>query len=517
MGTPEKSEFGLSGVGAGEETCCDEVHVVVGDLHLSEGRTIRVPKRLSWFKRLRRFVRGLRGAVNPPLEMVETDNPLEDFHFDREFARFLDLVEERFRECVSLRLRLLGDTFDPLAVPNREGKFEPAPYEDAAVDEMRRIIGGHPAFFDALAAFVGRPGRHIDFFIGNHDLTLEWPAVRQELIRRLVGEDKVAARRIRFIGHEQDYEELHRDVLYLHGQDAEPHNGVDPKQIFITRRFGARLRRPVLNMSYGSYMTVKLVNRLKLRNHLVGRTRRESDLWNNALKHRWGWGLYAALVLVWSYFHSLLFSFWDLRRKTSIRRLFRTVLSTATRNPVDRFAKRLLEQRQDARVVIAAHSHNWRRESSEGGTYINCGTWVKKFRLVERQIDLRWNRLRWLELFWRCLLHFLKTGEVPMRRQMTKIAGFIAAVAAMATFLFTSFPREEWGDWSVTMSDFKIPIAIFCVFLVLAGLFRIFAVRPLIVPDDRLTFGLVRHFRNGDLKAELMEYLPAEDTFRECV
>jgi hypothetical protein len=125
--------------------------------------------------------------------------------------------------------------------------------------------------------------------------------------------------------------------------------------------------------------------------------------------------------------------------------------------------------------------------------------------------------LRWLELVWRSFLYLLETGKVTMYRQLTKLAGFIAILAAMATFLFTSFPREEWGEWSVTMSDFKIPIGIMLGFLVLAGLFRLFAVKPKVVPDPKFTFALVRHYRNGDLKAELMEYIPEENAIRECI
>jgi hypothetical protein len=52
---------------------------------------------------------------------------------------------------------------------------------------------------------------------------------------------------------------------------------------------------------------------------------------------------------------------------------------------------------------------------------------------------------------------------------------------------------------------------------VVSGLFRIFAIKPGIVDDTKFTFGLIRHYSDGGLKADLMRYVPQDDVIRECV
>lgn len=143
---------------------------MVSDLHLSEAHEPE-PRRPLWmaYKRREHFV-------------------------DEDFARFLDHVVERADSPVELVLN--GDIFDfdnVTKVPDEpEGRVDwLARLRGLGSEEwmsrfkMERIITDHPAWFEALAAFVARGNRAV-FVIGNHDLELGWPSV-QRLIRDALG------------------------------------------------------------------------------------------------------------------------------------------------------------------------------------------------------------------------------------------------------------------------------------------------------------------------------------------
>lgn len=518
MTAPDRPRGTIAGAVTGDidTTPCDEVNIVVSDMHLGEGRTILVPRKRRFVVRIAAWVRrGFRREARP--DLVEIVNPLEDFPFDVEFAAFLTRITEQFRDAGTLRLRLMGDVFDPLAV-SMHGRFIDPPYETVGLYKMRKIMRGHEGFFDALAEFLRSPNARIDIFAGNHDLFLVWPKVQQEVVRRLVGDDPALEERIRFIDHHRRFEDGDRGVLYYHGMNAEPHNTCLPEQVVLTHRFGADLKRPVLNMPYGSYMTMGLVNRLKMRNRLVGRMREDRQIWTHAVRFRWGWGLYAGFVLLWHFIYSQLFAFWDIRRKSSFRTILATVLSTTTKNPVDIYAARLLKEREDVRVVVMGHSHNWKRASSESGTYLNTGSWALTYRLEEPKFELRWKRFRRLELVWRSAGHFLKTGELPFFTQLRKVIGYLAVVTAMIAFLAVHVPAgADFTLGDIHLVDLKLPIGVALCFLLVGGVFRFFAAKPSVVDDTKFTFGLVRHYANGDLKAEVMEFDPVERSVKECV
>ncbi len=120
-------------------------HYVVSDLHLSDGdpahETWRWPQQARW----RSFVRRLAG-------------PSEGG----------DLVE----------LIVNGDCFDFLmAAPFLTTENETTAASGLA--KLERIIAAHRDWCDALAAFLRVPGRRVTFLIGNHDLELAFPAVRE--------------------------------------------------------------------------------------------------------------------------------------------------------------------------------------------------------------------------------------------------------------------------------------------------------------------------------------------------
>ncbi|MEA3249018.1 MAG: hypothetical protein U9Q03_01525 [Patescibacteria group bacterium] len=508
MSTMSRDESRASTDANGSGRRYEEVCIVVSDLHLGEGMRVRVEYdgRRGIGRAWRALVRVARRRKD---KIEDIENPLEGFLFDSEFSDFLDLMTERYGSTDAIRLKLLGDTFDPLTV-TWQGRYEDPPYEHVGLDKMKRIIAGHPVFFGALARFAGRSNHRIDIFVGNHDLFLAWPSVRELLLKHVSGGDSGLLSRIRIIDHSQSFEEVDKQVLYVHGMDAEPHNEIDPKKAVVTDVLGVKLQKPILNAPYGSYMFVDLGIPLKLHNKYLGRLREDRDVWKHAARRQWLWGLYALIRLIWHFIYAHFFSFWDFRRKASTRKILDIVLATMTKHPVDKYALRLLKERECARVVVLGHSHKWKRDSGKDGTYLNTGTWTVSYRMFEREFELSWKRLQRFEPYWRTLQHFFRTGEVRFASRMIRFAASLTAIAILGTFV-------AGGFWPIDSFQLKVMGGIAIVFMGLVMTFRLFSVEPRLVDDTKLTFGLIRHFDDGTLKADLMEYLPDEKDFRECV
>jgi UDP-2,3-diacylglucosamine pyrophosphatase LpxH len=492
-----------------------EVNVVVSDLHIGAGPSICLE-----YGGRRGIARAWRATLHHVFHLGEKhetiDNLLEEFRFDGGWGQFLDLISSHYRHCEALRLRLLGDIFDPLVVP-WEGRYEDPPYEQTAVIKLRQIISGHPNFFLALAKFMTQSNCWLDIFVGNHDLFMVWSEVQAELRRTIAGDDPEVNNRLRFISHQQDYRLIERGILYEHGHFAEPHNSVEARNTIVTDVLGQRLKQPILNAPYGNYMFVDMVTRLRYSNPLVGRMRSDRRVWNHAFRHRWLWGLKAGVLLVWHFIYSHLFAIADIRRKANLRKILDIVAWTTSNQSVDHYAEKLLERFDGVKVVVLGHSHNWRRQSSERGTYLNIGHWSTSYRLVEPKLEQTWSRFRRLEFVWRVLIHFFRTGEVRLAWKMTKFVGLLALIAAMVAFIGGAFDHGAWTWWPLQPIVAKILVSIALIFLLVAGVFRLFSTEPEIKSDTKLTFGLIKHGHDGSLQADVMEYEPETGRIRECV
>jgi UDP-2,3-diacylglucosamine pyrophosphatase LpxH len=95
------------------------------------------------------------------------------------------------RDADNIELVINGDSFDFLLT---------APYDmggisdiSTSLEKMQKIIAAHPAFFKALRRFIETPGRYVTFMTGNHDIELQFEAVR-EFIYAAIGGDLVKER-----------------------------------------------------------------------------------------------------------------------------------------------------------------------------------------------------------------------------------------------------------------------------------------------------------------------------------
>jgi UDP-2,3-diacylglucosamine pyrophosphatase LpxH len=122
-------------------------HYVVSDLHLNDGHpayeTWRAPQQTAWRGFLRRL--GVASADGGPVELIVN-----------------------------------GDCFDFLmASPFLTTEDETTAAFGLA--RLERILAAHGDWCEALAAFLRAPGRRVTFLIGNHDLELAFPAVRERV------------------------------------------------------------------------------------------------------------------------------------------------------------------------------------------------------------------------------------------------------------------------------------------------------------------------------------------------
>jgi UDP-2,3-diacylglucosamine pyrophosphatase LpxH len=137
----------------------DDRHVLVSDLHLGGGPEA--------------------AAAGPGFA--------DPFDRDEAFTQFLAYLRRR-DERRPYRLVLLGDTLDFLRVPVPGPRTGLYARDDAeAIGQLDRIHAAHPTVFGGLAGTLAS-GAGVDVVLGNHDVELARPAVRDRL-RGLLSDD----------------------------------------------------------------------------------------------------------------------------------------------------------------------------------------------------------------------------------------------------------------------------------------------------------------------------------------
>ncbi|NJL29580.1 MAG: phosphoesterase [Thermoanaerobaculia bacterium] len=164
-----------------------------------------------------------------------------------------ELLGDLFRHLAAIDIQrrvvlvINGDFIDFLA----EAKTEQV-YLDTrgAVGKLRRVFGD-PSVGPALAAlagYLGTDNRFLAITLGNHDLELALPDVREELVRHLAGGDASARGRLflaldgtGFTARVGQENQAAARVVAVHGNDADPLNVTDHEA----------LRRVCLDLSLG--------------------------------------------------------------------------------------------------------------------------------------------------------------------------------------------------------------------------------------------------------------------------
>lgn len=132
-----------------------------------------------------------------------------------------------------------------------------------ATTVLRQIIQRDECVFDALALLVRR-GHRLTILLGNHDIELSLPAVREVLAQRLGADDKHS---LRFIYDGEAY--VVGDALIEHGNRYDRYNQVRFDDLRELRSLQSRRQEEEWQSWFtappGSYLVVEIMNHLKRR------------------------------------------------------------------------------------------------------------------------------------------------------------------------------------------------------------------------------------------------------------
>lgn len=176
------------------------------------------------------------------------------------------LVDElRGRSVDGLGLVLNGDVVDFLAEPG-------ASYLDprGAADKLERIMKDEafrPAW-DALGRFVAADGRELVFVLGNHDVELALPAVRDLLLQKLSGGEPTRRGRISFSFEGAGFTCRVGGALVhcTHGNEVDDWNFVDVRQLVEVMRAVNRGQPPrEWDPNAGTKLVIDVMNDVKAR------------------------------------------------------------------------------------------------------------------------------------------------------------------------------------------------------------------------------------------------------------
>jgi UDP-2,3-diacylglucosamine pyrophosphatase LpxH len=305
--------------------------VIVSDFHLGKGRYFR----------------------------DGTQNIMEDFVYDREFAEFVTYYRSGSYADAEVELILNGDILNLLQIDTL-GVHTHLITERSVIRAVERIAAGHPEFFQALKRFVAVPGHTISYVVGNHDVGMLWPGPRKVF-------SEACGAQVAFY----DVAYLFDGVHVEHGQQYERFAAVDMNRPFITRG----LPEPVLNLPWGSLFVAVALPKIKQERPYVDKVRPMGAFLVWTFLHDFWWGFKTLAMIAKFIFDTVLF-----KTRYQIRQGMGAtleLLKEITLYPnYDRIAFKILEENEKVNTVIFGHTHILKyRQWREGKEYFNEGTW----------------------------------------------------------------------------------------------------------------------------------------------
>lgn len=312
-------------------------------------------------------------------------NPHEDFHFDDEMCDLFQYFSsgeysEGTSGPVEVELLINGDFFDFLNVPYK-GEFEDAITEEIALYKTEAIIAGHPKVMAALRKFASKPGKKITYLIGNHDADLFFPKVRERITREWDPDGQYPSKKVELIA-DRDRLRFPGGIEVHHGNQFEAVNVLNFEKPLLDRY----LSEPVLNIPWGSFYVLKIVNRMKWEREYLDKIRPIKIFFIFGLiLDPWFTIRYAFLTSF--YFLKTRFVYSPKRRATL--KVTAEILQQETHFFVDleRNARRILDNDPELNTVIFGHTHKpMNKAYPDGKQYINTGTWTKMVNLDFRSL-----------------------------------------------------------------------------------------------------------------------------------
>lgn len=307
-------------------------------------------------------------------------NPHEDFYFDDEMCAFFEYFSSgQFGEGpegpVEVELFLNGDFLDFLNVPY-QGEFEDAITEDISFYKVEAILKGHPRVMSALRRFASLPGKRITYLIGNHDADLFFPSVRERIIREWDPQGQFPSEKVTIIT-DCDRVRYEGGIEIHHGNQFEAVHVLNFKKPLLD----AYLEKPVLNIPWGSFYVLKIINRLKWEREYIDKIR--------PIKVYFFFGLildpwFTIKFCFLSCYYFLKTRFVYSPKRRSSLRVTAEILKQETDFLLDleKQARKLLDQESEIKTVIFGHTHKpMNKVYPDGKQYINTGTWTKMINL----------------------------------------------------------------------------------------------------------------------------------------
>lgn len=312
-------------------------------------------------------------------------NPHEDFHFDREMCDFFEYISsgefgDQADGPVEVELFINGDFLDFLNVPYH-GEFEEAITEAVSVTKLEAILAGHPKVMAALREFASKPGKSITYLIGNHDADLFYPKVRERITREWDPQGGFPSEKVRVIA-DRDRIRYEGGVEIHHGNQFEAVHVLN----FSKPLLDSYLDEPVLNLPWGSFYVLKIINRMKWEREYIDKIRPiKVYVLFGLLFDTWFTLRFCFLTLYYFLKTRLVYS----PKRRSRLKVTAEILRQETDFLLDleRQARGLLDREAEVRTVIFGHTHQpMNKVYPDGKQYINTGTWTKMVNMDWRSI-----------------------------------------------------------------------------------------------------------------------------------
>ncbi len=295
-------------------------------------------------------------------------NPLDDFTEDRRLAELLDHWAAQATEERPVELILNGDILDLLKV-RVNGVFPEVVDEACALAKLNRIIDGHPICFEAFRRFSDSPYRRIIYLPGNHDIDLVFPMVAERA--RVAMSASPEAQNVHVV---RDRPVLFFDdvgVIVTHGHQSEAANAFNYDQLFLESG-----GPPVLNLPWGSFFVLSVINRFKERRPHLDRVRPFAPYVAWALLFDFRFTVRFLFTCAYHIIRTRLFP--STKRKARLRTTLQLALDEIQLSPpMESYAATLLRQSPGFHTLVCGHNHRAAYHPIAEGQYwyVNTGTW----------------------------------------------------------------------------------------------------------------------------------------------
>lgn len=286
-------------------------------------------------------------------------NPLEEFYYDDKFVEFLDFYTTGKYTEYNVEIILNGDILNFLQV-DYKGHYLTVITEQVTLEKTKRIIEGHPKFFDALKKFAAIEGNVVTYVVGNHDQGMLWPAVKSYLNS--------------VIGANVQYKNIvyYVDGVHIeHGHMHEVANRLDPKKFFLK----TNLPEPILNLPFGSHFFVDFVLKIKEKYPDVDKIRPFNRMMRWALFNETWFTIRVCTKLLFYFIRSVFIK--DNKRGWPFKRILKIFMDQAVFPDLSGAAKKIMG---DGRVhtVVFGHTHVYSyKQYTREKEYFNTGTWTE--------------------------------------------------------------------------------------------------------------------------------------------